>query len=447
MALRPRLELRQTQQLSMTPQLRQAIALLQMTNMELTDHLTEEVEKNPLLELSLPETYLPRLESSSGGVLPADGYDPVGNVTSETSLRDELRTQIQMQERNSRRSAIACILVDELDDRGYLSAPVFEIVDRLRISQAELEDALLLLQGCEPVGVGARDLRECLLLQLKELGRLQPPIIALLDNLELLAKGDLEALAERTGLSGTDLKDAISDIQSLNPRPVAGYNFSIAQTAIPDVFVLRSAEGGWRVELNTATLPKVLINEEYATEIAKGGGKAKEFIQEHRSNARFLVKAMDQRAKTILRVATVLVRHQNRYFEEGTVGLRPLTLAAVADELDVHESTVSRVTAGKYLYCPRGNYELRFFFVQGIARLDDKPDMATPIVRDHIRNLIADESNNKPLSDEIITNILRSEGVDIARRTIAKYRGVMGIPSSSRRRRLKAQSKSEETLR
>lgn len=437
MALSPRLEIRQTQQLSMTPQLRQAIALLQMSNLELTEHLTEEVEKNPLLELMMPETYTPRFDGRSSNIVSSDNFDSVGNVVSEKTLRDELRTQIQMQERDSRRSAIACILVDELDDRGYLSAPIFEIVDRLRISQAELEDALAVLQSCDPVGVGARDLKECLLLQLKELGRSNPASIALINNLEMIASGKLDELSKRIGVSGADLTDMISEIQDLNPRPVAGYNFDITQTAIPDVYVLPSAEGGWRVELNTATLPKVLVNEQYAAEIAKNGGEAKEFVQEHLSNARFLVKAMDQRAKTILRVATVLVRHQNLYFESGVSGLRPLTLAAVADELKVHESTVSRVTAGKYLYCPRGNFELRFFFVQRIARLDGEPDMATPIVRERIRNLIAQESNKKPLSDEIITNILRSEGVDIARRTIAKYREVMGIPSSSRRRRQK----------
>ncbi len=437
MALSLRLELKQTQQLSMTPQLRQAIALLQMTNVELTEHLTEEVEKNPLLEITVPESYTPRFDGRSSAIVSTDNYDSVGNVSSKKTLRDELRTQIQMQERNSRRSAIACVLVDELDDRGYLSAPIFEIVDRLRITQTELEDALVLLQGCDPVGVGARDLEECLLLQLRELGRSTPENMALINNLELLASGKLDELSKCIGVSGAKLADVISEIQALNPRPVAGYNFDITQTAIPDVYVLPSIEGGWRVELNTATLPKVLINEEYAAEIAKNGGDAKEFVQEHLSNARFLVKAMDQRAKTILRVATVLVRHQNLYFEDGTNGLRPLTLAAVAGELGIHESTVSRVTAGKFLYCPRGNYELRFFFVQGIARLDGAADMATPIVRERIRSLIADESNNKPLSDEIITNILRSEGVDIARRTIAKYRGVMGIPSSSRRRRQK----------
>ncbi len=452
MALSQRLEIKQTQSLAMTPQLRQAIALLQMSNAELTQHLHDEVEKNPLLELVEPEVEPPEPKPkdnetpretsreamplpSSGTQSRADTFDVLSTIKSEQTLRENLFGQIKMSESNTRRADLACRLVDELDERGFLCAPLFEISERSGTAQAEMEDALILLQSCEPTGVGARDLKECLILQLVETDRMDQAMATLTEHLDILATGNLEKLAQLCALDSDELMRAIAVLKTLNPRPVSGFDVGIAQTAVPDVIVSPNPSGDWRVELNTNTLPMVLVNEQYAAEVSRDGTKAQEFVSECRANARFLIKAMDQRAKTILKVATVIVQHQNQFFDIGISGLVPLTLKAVASELGIHESTVSRVTSQKYLYSPRGNIELRFFFAQGLARHDGGPDIATPIVREKIRALIAAENSKKPLSDEKVTKIVYNSGVDVARRTIAKYREAMGIPSSSRRRR------------
>ena len=450
----------------MTPQLRQAIGLLQMSNVELAAHLAEEIEKNPLLELVEPEAegasvelpasqtvndsetapvaetveaeqtmldtplYEPVLRNTS------DDYDVLQNVEYEQTLRDKLREQIQLSERNPLRTTLALALIDELDERGWLVEPLFEISDRLGVTQASVEAALKTLQACEPPGIGARDLQECLEIQLRDTGQFTPIMQILTSNLEVLAAHDLSRLEALAGVGRVELTEAIADLRQLNPRPADGFTTDAVQTAVADVMVYASMDGGWHVELNADTLPKALVNETYHSQITKDGSETTEFIVECHANAKFLVKAMDQRAKTILRVATVIVRHQSRFFDEGIAGLRPLTLAAVAEELDVHESTVSRVTSGKYLYCLRGTFELRFFFVQGIARNDGGSDVAAPVVRERIRALVDKEDPNKVLSDEKIAKILQEEGVDVARRTVAKYREVMGIPSSSRRRRM-----------
>ena len=452
MALGPRLEVSQTQRLSMTPQLRQAISLLQMSNAELADHIAEEVEKNPLLELIEPELPHDGVTSSPEGAVYAasepltqirstvssgnqENFDPFENIEDEKTLRDLLREQIHISDRNPTRASIALVLIDELDERGWLTTPMFEIADRLGVPQAAVEEALETLQACDPVGIGARDLQECLEIQLKDAGSFTPLMQSLTANLDVLANNDLSKLAALADVSRDTLDDAVTALRQLNPRPAAHFDNGFVQIAVADVAVSPSAVGGWAVELNTDALPKALVNEKYFSEVAKDGSETSEFVTECRANARFLVKAMDQRAKTILRVATVIVRHQNRFFDEGINGLRPLTLAAVAKELDIHESTVSRVTSGKYLYCQRGTFELRFFFAQGIGRNDGGSDIAAPVVREQIRKLVAEEQLDNVLSDENIAKILQEGGVDVARRTVAKYREAMGIPSSSRRRR------------
>ena len=451
MALGPRLEVSQTQRLSMTPQLRQAISLLQMSNAELSDHIAEEVEKNPLLELVEPEpphdvlmslpdaaprgnteslTPIPRTVSSGN----LEGFDPIENIEDEKTLRDLLREQIHISDRNPARATIALVLIDELDEHGWLTSPLFEIADRLGVPQAAIEEALETLQACDPVGIGARDLQECLEIQLKDAGNFTTVMQVLTANLDALAINDLSKLEVLADVPRNELDDAIKVLRQLNPRPAAHFDNGFVQIAIADVAVSPSPVGGWSVELNTDALPKALVNEKYFSEVAKDGSEASEYVTECRANARFLVKAMDQRAKTILRVATVIVRHQNRFFDEGINGLRPLTLSTVAKELDIHESTVSRVTSGKYLYCQRGTFELRFFFVQGIGRNDGGSDIAAPAVREKIRKLVTEEQPDNVLSDEKIAKILQEDGVDVARRTVAKYREAMGILSSSRRR-------------
>jgi len=452
MALGPRLEVSQTQRLSMTPQLRQAISLLQMSNAELADHIAEEVEKNPLLELLGPEpphdAHLPPLDVAprgsidSLGLIPStvssessDGFDPLENIEATKTMRDLLREQIHISDRNPARVACALALIDELDERGWLTSPLFEIADRLGVPQAAIEEAMETLQACDPVGIGARNLRECLEIQLKDAGNFTEVMQVLTSNLDALANDDFPILEVLADVPREDLDKAIKVLRQLNPRPAAHFDNSFVQIAIADVSVNVSPDGGWAVELNTDALPKALVNETYFSEVAKDGSEASVYVAECRANARFLVKAMDQRAKTILRVATVIVRRQNRFFDEGINGLRPLTLATVAKELDIHESTVSRVTNGKYLYCQRGTFELRFFFMQGIGRNDGGSDIAAPVVREKIRKLVAEEQPGNVLSDEKIAKILQEEGVDVARRTIAKYREAMGILSSSRRRR------------
>ncbi len=452
MALGPRLEVNQTQRLSMTPQLRQAISLLQMSNAELSDHIAEEAEKNPLLELVEPEEphdvpvspseVALRGDTESLASIPStvsfgnlDSLDPLENIEAEKTLRELLREQIHVSDRNPARVACALTLIDELDENGWLTSPLFEIADRLGVPQAAVEEALEVLQACDPVGIGARDLQECLEIQLKDMGNFTSVMQVLTTNLAALAADDLSELEALAEVPRHELDDAIKALRQLNPRPAAHFDNSFVQIAIADVSVNPSPVGGWAVELNTDALPKALVNEKYFSEVAKDGSEASEYVTECCANARFLVKAMDQRAKTILRVATVIVRHQNRFFDEGINGLRPLTLAAVAKELDIHESTVSRVTNGKYLYCQRGTFELRFFFVQGIGRNDGGNDIAAPVVREKIRKLVAEEKPGNVLSDEKIAKILQEEGVDVARRTIAKYRETMGILSSSRRRR------------
>lgn len=373
-----------------------------------------------------------RRPASTGNL---EAYDPFQNIEYEQTLRDRLREQILISDRNPARTTIALALIDELDEHGWLTAPLFEIADRLGVPQASIENALVTLQGCDPVGIGARNLQECLEIQLRDVGNFTPLMQVLTANLDVLADNDLPRLEVLADAPRDELEDAITVLRQLNPRPAANFGNGIVQIAIADVAVSPSSAGGWMVELNTDALPKALVNEKYFSEVAKDGSKASEFVTECRANARFLVKAMDQRAKTILRVATVIVRHQNRFFDEGINGLRPLTLASVAEELGIHESTVSRVTSGKYLYCLRGTFELRFFFVQGIGRNDGGEDVAAPVVRERIRKLVAEERSDSVLSDEKIAKILQEEGVDVARRTVAKYREAMGIPSSSRRRR------------
>lgn len=364
-----------------------------------------------------------------------DGYDPLQHVEQERTLRDDLRQQILISERNPERSVIALALIDELDEHGWLPAPLLEISERLGTPQSLVEEALATLQACDPVGIGARNLRECLEIQLRDANSFTPLMQVLTANLDVLANNDRPQLATLAKIPRCDLDLAIAELQRLSPRPAANLGGNIIQIAIADVSVHPSTIGGWMVELNTGALPRALVNEKYYSEISADGTIASEFVTECRANARFLVKAMEQRAKTILRVATVIVRHQNRFFDEGITGLRPLTLATVAEELGIHESTVSRVTNGKYLYCLRGTFELRFFFVQRIGRNDGRGDMATPVVRQRIRDLIGAEGQDKVLSDEKIAKILQEEGVDVARRTVAKYREAMGISSSSRRRR------------
>ena len=515
MALTPRLDLRQSQQLVMTPQLQQAIKLLQLSNLELTDFVLTEVEKNPLLDMdgdradAAPSE--PAEESSSetpreaeepgDGVMSADeslsdtsktakendspldtdfeenvfnhdgptdsvsqdanGHDaPAGlsnldigggsrmpdNATpfeqrmSETlSLRDHLSEQMAMVILEAEDRMIAGHLIDMVDDAGYLSEPPDDVPDRLGCTVEDVTRVLSALQQLEPAGVFARDLAECLALQLTEKDRYDPCMQALLQNLDLVAKRDFSALRKLCNVSADDLTDMILELQELNPKPGLAFGGEPIQPVVPDIFVRKSPAGTWSVELNTDTLPKVLVNAQYYMSLTSlaGSKNDKAYISECYANANWLVKALDQRARTILKVATELVKHQESFFSKGIRYLKPLNLRTIAENISMHESTVSRVTANKYIATERGIFEMKYFFNSAVGGSDTEDGHAAESVRHRIRQLIDGEKPEAILSDDKIVDILRGEDIEIARRTVAKYREAMRIPSSVERRRQK----------
>ncbi|HRD78159.1 MAG TPA: RNA polymerase factor sigma-54 [Hyphomicrobiaceae bacterium] len=501
MALATRLELRQGQQLVMTPQLQQAIRLLQLSNLELVQFVEAELEKNPLLERDddsgsardVEPATEPAEANSSGDEAPDppsleptfDGdaasacdtdfenaypdatrgdaaTDPVqmlagsswSNVgpgggdddqsledyLSETpTLKDHLLGQMLLSSLDPVQGLIAQHLLDQLNDVGYLDADIAEIAERLAAPVPLVESVLERLQKLDPPGVFARSLAECLALQLKEQRRYDPMIAKVLDNLPLLASHNLQALRRAVDCEMSELVEMISEIKRLNPRPGAGFGASPVQTVVPDVIVRPGAHGSWIVELNTETLPRVLVNRSYFSLVSKTArhDKDKDYITECLQNANWLVKSLDQRARTILRVAEEIVRQQDGFFAHGVQHLRPLNLKTVADAIKMHESTVSRVTSNKYMATSRGIFELKYFFTSAIAAAGEGDAHSSEAVRHRIRQLIDAETAANVLSDDRIVELLGREGIDIARRTVAKYREGMRIASSVQRRRQK----------
>ena len=491
MALTPRLELRHSQALVMTPQLQQAIKMLQLNNLEITAYVDELIEQNPLLESADDDE-----QSSAGGETePRDGdaapvieeagtgeaspaenpaevldsnYDnmwnsdsgvevappvsmeawrnaPLGTASAfdrapaaAISLRDHLLNQLNVDLDDPVDRVIGVHLIDLLDDAGYIDGDIALIAERLGCDENRVETTLALLQGFDPIGVFARDLAECLTLQLRERDRLDPIMAALIDNLDLLADHDFETLRKRCGADQEDFADMLAEIQALNPKPGLAFSSEVAQTLVPDVIVRHGEGGGWIIELNNETLPRVLVNERYyATNSKQTKNKRdKEYISDCLNSANWLVKSLAQRATTILRVATELVRQQEGFLNHGVQHLRPLVLRNIAEAIDMHESTVSRVTANKYMITPRGIFEMRYFFTTAIASSrGGKAAHSSESVRYRIKTLIDAEDSDATLSDDHLTAILRDEGIEIARRTIAKYREAMNIPSSMHRRR------------
>jgi RNA polymerase sigma-54 factor len=361
----------------------------------------------------------------------------IDTLSAAASLSDHLRTQVSLSSAPTQVRELALRIVAELDSDGFLRTPIEEIAEQFSVTAAMVESALDYVQACEPVGVGARNVAECLALQLKDRNRLDPAARSVLDNLRYLALNKHAKLRKISGLSPEDLADLIKEIRALNPRPAAAFSNQIAQLAQPDVRVTQDNTGNWRVELNTETLPRVLINNQYAMEISRSGEEARLFIAQCREKASWLLRAMDQRAQTILRVSSEIVRLQQRFFMEGISGLRPLKLQTVADELNLHESTVSRVTNDKYLMCAFGQFELKFFFSQALQSALGGEAHASTAVREKIRKLIEAEQPTAPLSDDKIVSVLRKDGIEIARRTVAKYREALRIPSSVQRKRQK----------
>lgn len=527
MALTPRLELRQGQSLVMTPQLQQAIKLLQLSNLDLQAYVAEELERNPLLEQSenedrsdndgdsgdsdrndtsdsfdeydgeggrdiedgfdapqdlvdadthlsgdaptdisseldtdlenvynndtaadaqsassepMPDMGMENFSSSTGskgGVSEDFSIDQIG--AQEMTLRDYLVEQMNMTIFDPTRRLIAAEIIDSVNEAGYMGASVDGLAERLGASEADVEDVLSVVHTFDPPGVLARSLVECLALQLKDKNRFDPAMEALLDNLELLARREIGQLSKVCGVDEEDIVDMIGEIQQLNPKPGLAFGGDIIQPIVPDVFVREKPDGGWHIELNNDTLPRVLVNARYFSQVSASAVSKDEktYLNECLANANWLVKSLDQRAKTILKVSTEIVKQQDAFLVHGVEHLRPLNLKTVAEAIEMHESTVSRVTANKYMATPRGVFELKYFFTSSIAAVEGGEAHSAEAVRARLKALIDNEDPKKVLSDDKLVEMLKDSGIDIARRTVAKYREALRIPSSVQRRRQK----------
>jgi len=502
MALTPRLDLRQTQALVMTPQLQQAIKLLQLSNIELTQYVEQELQRNPLLErddgdalgteAATPdeaggavatglETVDRAVSDDSGGAGETaldvdydnlfDGDEPGGDepvaasglgdaqvwsarggsfddgeaslentLTGAPTLREHLASQLSIDISDPIDRIIGAHLIEMLDEAGYFVGGMDAVATALNCDVQRVEDTLERMQHFDPPGIFARNLSECLALQLRERNRLDPAMRALLDNLDLVARHELVALTKICGVDAEDVADMLAEIRALNPKPALVFDHTVAQPVTPDVIMRPQSGGTWLVELNSETLPRVLVNNHYYARISRSARKKedKQYIAECLQSANWLVKSLHQRATTILKVATEIIRQQDAFFVNGVQSLRPLVLRDIAQAIEMHESTVSRVTSNKFIAAPRGIFELKYFFTQALGSVDGTDSHSAESVRHRIRALIDEESAKTVLSDDRIVAILQDEGVNIARRTVAKYRESMGIPSSVQRRREKA---------
>lgn len=492
MAIGPRLDIRQSQTLSLTPQLVQAIKLLAMNQNELLEYVEAEAAQNPFIELQdptqtiaaappaadeKPHTLASNLESvgftpmqngaenqfdedwnprDSGGDDDGFGLSRDNPYWSETpymdfgdserdsnwaeaeTLHDVLTQQILLEIEAAEDRLIAISILEFVNDAGYFTATCEETAARLGVDAEQVERVLATMQRFEPSGICARNLQECLTLQLRDKNRLDPWMTTLLENLDLVGSKNFAALKKTIGVNDEDLHDMLAELRGLTPKPGLNYGGGIAQTLIPDVFVIPTPDGHFRVELNPDALPKVLVNNRYYETVSKASRKEeKQFMQENYANAQWLHKALDQRAKTIVKVSAEIVRHQEEFFRHGVMHLRPLTLRTIAEAIEMHESTVSRVTSNKYIASKRGVFEMKYFFTTAIQNDEGGEGMASEAVRMKIKQLIDSEKPEAILSDETITDLLKKQGIDIARRTVMKYREAMGIGSSVERRREK----------
>jgi RNA polymerase sigma-54 factor len=360
-------------------------------------------------------------------------------TASEVSLKEHLGDQARLALKDPAERLISQLLIDLVDEAGYLDANLEALADKLGAPLALVERVLSHLQTFDPPGVFARNLAECLSLQLKEQNRFDPQIAKLLNHLDLLAAHNLPALCRVVGVEMDELADMIAELKRLNPKPGLQFGSALVQPVVPDVVVRLAGDGSWIVELNTDTLPRVLVNRAYYVRVSRTARSTheKDYLLDCLQTANWLVKSLDQRARTILRVAEEIVRQQDGFLTHGVQHLRPLNLKTVADAISMHESTVSRVTSNKYMATPRGIFELKYFFTSAIAAAGDGAAHSSEAVRHRIRQLIDSETARMVLSDDKIVEKLKSDGIDIARRTVAKYREAMRIPSSVQRRREK----------
>ena len=507
MAIGPRLDLRQSQTLVMTPQLQQAIKLLALSNLELETVIAEAVADNPLLEVSeaapvgdfteaeIGEVRRTHLESSpvdqligegraaddrpldiDAGALDRDRDTGDGGERASTfelerggdnggggggtgengglslderggagpTLAEHLHAQVGTAARGAREAAIARWLIDQLSEAGYLETPLREIADLLGAPLGEIEDALRVVQSLDPTGVGARNLSECLALQAIEADRHDPCMKRLIENLDLVAKGAFAQLKRMCGVDDEDFAGMLAELRSYDPRPGLRFGSTVSEAVTPDILIRARPEingdgGGWDIALNQATLPRLVVNRSYYVELKRSCSdkQSRGWLGDKLADANWLMKALDQRQKTILKVAAELVRQQDGFFRHGVSELKPLTLRTVADKIEMHESTVSRVTSNKYLNCERGTFELKYFFTSGVASADGEGSVSAETVKAQIRALIEAEEPAAILSDDTLVDLLRGKGFDLARRTVAKYREAIGLGSSVQRRRQK----------
>jgi len=489
----PKLELRQGQHQSlvMTQQLQQSIKLLQCTALELRTFVEQELEKNPFLneeEGDAPEAS-PEEETSTetSDSPPEANFDDDQDFTSDMggsgeswddsaeietdylrqehhistgqadfgdedmpsaqdntahskSLRDHLLEQLHLQESDPARRMIGAYLIDLVDEAGYIKEELSVVAETLGADLSEVKTMLQFVQTFDPAGIGARSLSECLALQLRDKNRLDPAMQSLLDHLSLLAASRFDELQKRCNVDRDDLRQMIAEIRALNPKPGGDFSHEIIQSVEPDMFVRRTPDGNWHIELNMNNFPKVMVNKRYYKKITaeSRNKKDKDYLAEQFGSANWLVRALEQRAQTMLKVGGELVKQQDAFFRLGVRYLKPMTLKVIAAETGYHESTISRVTNGKFLICPRGTFELKYFFTSALARSEGGgDDVSSNAVKDYISELIGKETD-AVLSDDDIVEKLKERNITVARRTVAKYREALGIPSSPKRRRLRA---------
>ncbi len=468
------LQLQQGQSLVMTQQLRSSIALLQFSTQELNHFIDAELEKNPLLKRddgssseqvdvkdstealatdsgSTAETLTETLDMPVEGAEDSMRYDGVidgkyagqsddaiNRVTETKTLHQDILEQLQLQIFSDIEMKITQAVVDMVDANGYLPEDIMQRADMLGVTEATLRNVISNIQQCEPTGVGARNLRECIALQLEENDELDSATQCILDNLELIASGSLTKLKKISGLDEKQIAEKMTLIKSCNPKPGSIYDNTIAQTLIPEVIV-RKRDGEWIVELNHDILPKVLIDQTYSNSLKervrdKEDGK---IINEHLANASWLVKSLHQRNTTLLNVASEIVQEQQDFFDFGIQYLKPMTLKDIAAKADCHESTVSRITTSKYMNTPRGIFELKYFFSSTLNNANGGEAYSSRSVMHLIKEITDAEKPDAILSDDAIAEQLNAQGIDVARRTVVKYRKLMNIPSSIQRRRAK----------
>ena len=482
MGLGPSLSIRQSQSLVLTPQLTQAIKLLQLSNLELEAYIQEELSKNPLLESRSDEGEPEAVPSDFGD--PVEGSDEapddpgaddliLGSADDDRPLDVDWQSEAletdsftdvvtsgggeeafdfdrleysaaslaehlvgQLHGASGPEGDLARVIGEMLEETGYLTVPLADIAHMSGADVATIERALGLVQGLDPAGIGARSLAECLALQAKAADRYDPAMARLIDNLDLLSKGRLPDLKRICGVDDEDLADMIRELRAYDPKPGCRFSGVAAEEVTPDVFIRRT-RAGYAVELNQATLPRLLVNRRYYQELKSGpqDKASRAWLSECLQSANWLVKALDQRARTIVKVVSEIVKRQQGFFDRGVSAMKPMTLREVADAIEMHESTDSRVTSNKYLLCDRGLLELKYFFGSGVASAEGEGGAAAEAVKAGIREII--EAETEVLSDDAIAALLKQRGFDVARRTVVKYREAMGIGSSIQRRRLR----------